>query len=379
MRCAAAVPNLPNPYRYRSLCESPPRVQREASVGTTRTRSSALALTSGPDLPYPGTVQYFSHFEQMALASPTVVAIGNFDGVHLGHQALLRRVLSLAEQHEAQAAVLTFNPHPAQFFQPQNEFAYLSPSMEKRALLAHFGIDVLLAQAFDSTFAQRSPAAFVDAILVDALKARCVVVGYDFRFGQGRLGDVTTLTEMGLERGFETHVIEPQTDRAGVPMSSSTIRDWLAQGDLQRANAALGRPFHIAGWSIQGDQRGRRMGFPTVNLAWTGVLNVPGGVYAGWLDVGEGARPAVINVGQQPTFGMKRAVRIEAHVIDGPINVGYGHPIRIWFEDKVRPERAFANVDALVEQIARDIGQARRLLRTGEPPPELLWFSNSAS
>lgn len=312
----------------------------------------------------------YSHFEQVDEPA-TAVAIGNFDGVHLGHRALLDRAVRRAQAVGARPAVLTFDPHPVRVLAPAKAPPLITTETDKLALLGAVGIEVVLAQRFGRAFAGLSPEDFARKVLADGLAARHVVVGYDFRFGARRAGDVETLRDLGDRLGFAVDVISPQTPDGQHVASSSRIRADILAGRMAEAAAQLGRPYHVAGIVVRGHQRGRELGFPTANLETDAELLPATGIYAGWLDWGAGLRPAAVSVGHNPTFGDGAPRTIEAHVIDETGLDLYGLHARLWLTARLRGEEKYADLQALEAAIDRDVDHTRSLLN-GQPPPDAL-------
>ena len=312
----------------------------------------------------------YSQFEHVSV-NASAVAIGNFDGVHLGHRALLDRAVRRANAIGARPAVLTFDPHPVRILAPSKAPPLITREADKYALLEAAGIEVILAQRFDRAFAGLSPDDFAGKVLAQGLAARHVIVGYDFRFGARRAGDVETLRDLGDRLGFAVDVISPQTPDGANVASSSRIRADIVAGRMVEAAAQLGRPYHVAGTVVRGHQRGRALGFPTANLDTDAELRPATGIYAGWLDWGVGPRPAAVSVGHNPTFGEGAPRTIEAHVLDETDLELYGREARLWLVDRLRGEEKYPDLPALEAAIARDVRQTRALLAQGEPPTAL--------
>lgn len=329
---------------------------------------------------------------------PSVVTVGNFDGVHRGHQVLLRRAVDAARSDGLRAVALTFHPHPSAVLRPEATPASLQRLEDRAAHLGEAGIDLVVVLPFTRELASWSPARFVRDVLAEPLVARRVVVGTNFRFGHRAAGDVTTLVELGDEHGFTTEAVAV-IELDGFPISSSAVRGRLAEGDLEWANRALGRPHAVSGEVVRGEGRGRTIGIPTANVD-AGELLVPGaGVYAGHAevvgpggtggaegsgdvegvrnvegaegvgdvegvddpaDVGGARWPCVTNVGIRPTFqGVGRTV--EVHLLDASPDL-YGQRLRVTFEHRLRAERRFDGPDELVAQIRQDVAEARTRL-----------------
>ncbi len=294
-----------------------------------------------------------------------VVAIGNFDGVHLGHQAVLAQAAGLARANNCPLGVLVFEPHPREFFQPGAPRFRLTPLREKARLLAACGIDLLYVERFDAELAARPAEDFVTRILVQGLGVRHVVVGYDFRFGQGRKGDVSFLHATADKGGFGVSVIAAVNSTAsGEPYSSSRIREYLRGGLPRRAAELLGHWWSIENQVIGGDKRGRTIGFPTANLRLDDCIEPRHGVYAVRAEVLEGPDAGlyggVANLGLRPTFD-KQEVMLEVNLFDFSGDL-YNRALRVSFVEFVRPERKFDGLESLKAQISADSNSARDLL-----------------
>ena len=294
---------------------------------------------------------------------PTVVTIGNFDGVHLGHQHVVRRAREVADQLGiADVVAVTFDPHPIAVLRPEHAPPTLTSLAARIGLLEDAGIDDVLVIPFDRSIASWSPEEFIDRVLVDALGAGAVVVGANFRFGHKAAGDVATLRAAGAARGFEVEGIA--LDGGPQVWSSTYVRNCLAAGDVAGAAEALGRPFTVRGVVVEGDHRGRDMGFPTANVPTSGVAAPADGVYAGWLrreDTGE-TYPAAISVGTNPTFDGERERRVESYVLDRDDLELYGVEVEVAFVDRLRGMVRFEGVEALVETMHDDVRRAREIL-----------------
>jgi len=291
------------------------------------------------------------------------LAVGNFDGVHRGHQALVALAVRDARGAGGTSVVLTFEPHPSRVLSPDRAPASLMTVGQKAEILAGLGVDRLAVLPFTVELSRREPEDFARDVLQRALGARVVVVGASFRFGRGRTGDLATLRRLGDALGFRVHGQRPVIARGG-PISSTRIREALSRGDVGAARDFLGRRFFADGVVVKGEGRGRRIGIPTANLDVVNETVPGGGVYACWCRVlGEDVppRPAAVNVGRRPTFG-GGVTTVEAHVLDYDGDL-YGRTLRLEFEDRLREERTFPGAEALVAQIRSDIGEARRVLR----------------
>ena len=299
----------------------------------------------------------------------SVVAIGNFDGVHKGHQILIGRTAEIARGLGARLSVLTFEPHPYHVFHPEAPPFRLTPFRAKARHLEALGVDVLFVLPFDLAFSKVSAEGFVKTLIVESLHARHAVVGYDFHFGHQRGGTPDVLRKLGERMGFGVTVVAPLEAAGGTVYSSTRIRQHLAAGEAREAAALLGRPFEIEGRVEMGDQRGRTIGFPTANIKLGDYLRPAGGVYAVRVEIEEEAphrwHDGVANLGTRPTVG-GTDLRLEAHLFDFAGDL-YGKHLRIALIGHLRPERKFSGLDELKAQIAADAAQARALL-ANEPP-----------
>ena len=288
------------------------------------------------------------------------VTVGNFDGVHRGHQALVREAVAAARAASGTAVALTFDPHPSRVLSPERALASLMTLDQKAEALAELGVDRLAVLPFTREVSEVTPEAFAREVLAVALGARLVVVGSNFRFGRGREGDVGRLETLGRTLGFAVRAVEPVW-HAGGPISSSRVREALARGAVASARELLGRSFFVDGLVTRGDGRGRGLGIPTANLQVANETLPRAGVYACRVRLPDGTdRAAVANLGQRPTFGGE-AMTLEAHLLDFEGDL-YGARLRVAFVERVREERRFPGADALVAQIQADVAEARRVL-----------------
>ncbi len=305
-----------------------------------------------------------------ALGAPLVrpvVTVGSFDGIHLGHRSILDTVVTRARARQGTATVVTFDPHPRRVLQPDRAPRLLSTPEQRLERIAACGIDVTIVEPFTPEFAKTPPERFVREYLHEGLDPVEVYVGYDFRFGRDREGSMRLLTELGPRLGFAVTII-PEVTVDGEDVNSTRIRELLSGGDVATAGRLLGRPYAVRGTVVQGDRRGRTLGFPTANLAAENELLPAPGVYAGrvcFLDAGSpppGVRlGTVTNVGRRPTFDAGEAITCESHLLDVDADL-YGRRLEVDFRVRLRPEQRFPGVEALREQIARDVREARRLL-----------------
>jgi riboflavin kinase/FMN adenylyltransferase len=294
-----------------------------------------------------------------------VVAIGNFDGVHLGHQALIGAARRLADERGAPLAVLVFEPHPQEFFRPGDEPFRLTPFRIKTHLIAGLGVDAMFALAFDAELAHKSAQDFVLDILVNGLGAGCVLVGRDFQFGKGRTGDIAVLSYMGEMEGFGVVVCDPVAAGAGGKISSTAIRTALKSGKPEEAARLLGHPFAVEGRVEPGERRGHALGFPTANMRLDGHLRPAYGIYAVRVAVLEedkvvSRHDGVANLGIRPMFESAEPL-LEAHLFDFSGDI-YGKHLSVELIAYLRPEAKFAGVEELKLQIKKDCNAARAVL-----------------
>ena len=299
----------------------------------------------------------------------SVVTIGAYDGVHLGHQAVIAEVRRRAADAGLRSTVVTFDRHPAAVVRPATAPRLLTDLGQKLELLEATGIDQCLVVSFDEVRSNEPAEDFVQEVLVHRLAARQVIVGEDFHFGHQRRGDVALLRTMGADLGFTVEglalISVDGTDAGPDDKASSTaIRHALVEGDLERARAMLGRDHEVRGVVAHGDERGRELGFPTANVSVPGEVLLPAdGIYAGWFERADGSTlPAALSLGRRPTFYAEANVSLlEAHVLDFEGDL-YDEHVRVRFVTRLRGEERFDSVEALVEQIQRDCDQARAIL-----------------
>ena len=299
-----------------------------------------------------------------ALSAPpngSAITIGTFDGVHLGHRALIALTVAEARERGLTAVVLTWDRHPAATLRPEKAPPMLSSPERKIELLQETGADVVAVLPFDVPLSQREPESFVEEILVKGLGARLVLVGEGWRFGRGRAGTVDLLSDLGRELGFETRGVTLE-EVGGAAASSSRVRKAVTSGDLVLAERLLGRPFDLDGVVGHGDARGAGLGFPTANVAIDPEIAAPPvGVYAGRANTDASWFAAATNVGVNPTFGGSGSPRIETYLIgfEGDL---YGRTLRVEFWERLRDEKRFDSVDELVEQMGRDVAVTEALV-----------------
>jgi riboflavin kinase/FMN adenylyltransferase len=293
-----------------------------------------------------------------------VLTLGNFDGVHLGHRKILERVVQRARQVDGEAVVATFYPHPARTLRPERAPLPLISLQDRIAALEEAGAEGLWVIPFDADFAEREAEDFIRDCLVRRLGVQGVILGPDARFGRGRRGDPDMLRELGQAHDFFVEVV-PDVDIEGERISSTRIRRVVGEGRVAHAARLLGRPYRLRGEVVLGHRRGRKLGFPTANLAVEDLLLPGNGIYACRARVG--TRPdeareleCVTSVGVRPTFD-NGPVTVEAHLLDFEDNI-YGHVVTLEFVEKLREERKFPSVEALVEAMYRDVADTRRVL-----------------
>jgi riboflavin kinase / FMN adenylyltransferase len=289
------------------------------------------------------------------------VALGSFDGIHLGHRRVIGEAVATAKQRGLRSAVITFHPPPIAVLRPDVQLVQLSSLSRRAALIAELGVDELVIVRFDRAFSTLEAQDFVERVLGETLGARHVSVGANFHFGRGARGNPELLSESGSRLGFDVHV-EPLLEVGGAPVSSSRVRELMGAGRVEEAGELLGRPPWIEGAVVRGDGRGRDLGYPTANLAPVPRSPSPAlGVYAGAAHLPGGSHAAAISVGYNVTFTDDRSrVRIEAYLLDFDAEI-YGSPIRLDLTRRLRDELRFDSVEALVEQLDRDVAEVRSL------------------
>lgn len=294
--------------------------------------------------------------------------MGNFDGIHLGHQALIGRAVQDAREMGGRSVVLTFEPHPLKILAPEKAPRLILTHKDKMSLLQSFGVDVVIVQPFNTAFAGIEAEAFARDYLVGRIGVRKMWVGKDFRFGKGRKGRVEDLIAIGREAGFTVGLVEPiQLD--GQSVSSSRIRTLIEKGEVRAASKFLGRFHFVSGRVVRGHGRGRGLGYPTANIvSRTEVLPLDG-IYASIIQTGGRQRRSVTSVGLNPTFGDgPRTIETYVFDFDGDL---YDRSVKLFFAERIREEKKFASVDLLIEQIQQDVSSSQEILRhmelTGEP------------
>jgi riboflavin kinase/FMN adenylyltransferase len=297
------------------------------------------------------------------LGTPHAVTIGNFDGLHLGHQAMLARLQDVARARGLPSCVLSFEPHPREFFAPEQAPARLSSLREKAECLQQMGIDRLHVFRFDRAFSALTAEAFIEQVLGTTLQARYVLVGDDFRYGAKRAGDFALLERLGRSLGFDAEFL-PTVEVAGERSSSTAVRQALAAGELEHAARLLGRPYSISGRVVHGDKLGRDIGFPTANIQLKHNRPPLMGIFAVELYGLNGEPlPGVASLGRRPTVKGADAVPVlEVHLFDFKAEI-YGRRVRVDFLHKLRDEEKYPDLDSLVAQIRRDVDNAKHFLK----------------
>ena len=291
----------------------------------------------------------------------SVVTVGTFDGVHLGHREVLREMGRRARHAGGPSVLVTFRPHPLHVLRPKDAPMLLTSSIEKKEILAQTDLDYAVFLPFTRALARYTPRRFVEEILVARVKVRELVIGYDHGFGRGRSGDAETLGAMGTELGFDVRVVPPIVAGGG-PVSSSRIRRALLAGDVRAAHTGLGRPYSLRGVVVRGDGRGRHLGFPTANLEIRDSRKlIPGeGIYAVRARLPGGTWDGALHIGPRPTFPGSRST-MEVHLLDYSADL-YGAELQLELIERLREVRPFASVAQLVSRMSEDIRRARRIL-----------------
>jgi len=292
-----------------------------------------------------------------------VVALGNFDGVHLGHQEVLRRALEVAGAMDGRVVAATFDPHPRAVLRPGDEPPLLTTLDLRQEALMRYGADEMRVIPFDATLSRKSPQEFVHDVLIGTLQASAVVVGENFRFGYKASGDFEDLRRYMREADGEAHAVSLKGSNGDEEINSSRIRELLQQGAVADAALLLGRPYVLRGEVVVGERRGRLLQFPTANVLSEPEILVPvRGVYAGFVEIDSVRREACTNIGVAPTFGRGES-KVEAHVLDFDGDL-YGRVVDVGFVEKVRDERKFGGIEELRAQIRRDVEATRRIMES---------------
>ncbi|MEF9906706.1 bifunctional riboflavin kinase/FAD synthetase [Streptomyces sp. P9-A2] len=301
----------------------------------------------------------------------SVVTIGSYDGVHRGHQLIIRHTVDRARELGVPAVVVTFDPHPSEVVRPGSHPPLISPHHRRAELMTELGVDAVLILPFTTEFSKLSPAEFVGKVLVDKLHAKAVVEGPNFRFGHRAAGTVDFLAEQGKIYDFEVEVVDLYVSGeagGGEPFSSTLTRRLIAEGEVEGAAEILGRPHRVEGVVVGGARRGRELGFPTANVETLPHTAIPAdGVYAGWLHAQDEAMPAAISIGTNPQFGGTERT-VEAYAIDRVDLDLYGLHVAVDFLSFVRGQAKFDSLEALMEQMAADVRRCKELVAAAERP-----------
>ncbi|OZI34108.1 riboflavin biosynthesis protein RibF [Bordetella genomosp. 10] len=310
------------------------------------------------------SLHIFRSLPPPAARRPCALTIGNFDGVHRGHQAMLARLRGISLEHGLTPTVMTFEPHPREYFAKLNQRPELAPTRisglrDKLDALARAGVEQVVVERFNARLADMEPETFVERLLVRGLGARRVLVGPDFRYGRKRRGDVEQLVAAGVRYDFQVEILEDVTDTHGHRISSSEVRTALAVGDLARAGDLLGHAYHLSGHVIHGQKLGRTLGFPTLNLRVAERCAARSGIYVVRVHgLADRALPAVASLGVRPTVQDHGRVLLEAHLLDERVDA-YGKLVRVEFLHKLRDEEKFPDLPTLTAAIADDARNAR--------------------
>jgi riboflavin kinase/FMN adenylyltransferase len=297
--------------------------------------------------------------EELALSS-SVVTMGNFDGIHLGHQALLRNTVEEARTSDRRSVVLTFEPHPLKILAPDRAPQLLLSYEDKLQMIESFGVDIAVVQTFDTRFAAVEPEEFVEKFLVQRLHVGKIWVGRDLRFGRRRRGGVDELIRWGAELGFQVGIVEPIL-LDGVRISSSHIRDLIEQGCVDDVRPFLGRFHFVSGEVVSGHRRGRALGFPTANIRTRTEVLPPHGIYATLFQFQERQWLSITSIGTNPTFGAGPPT-VEAFILDFAADI-YGASVKLFFVKRLRAEQKFATPELLIEQMKQDVTAAQEVFR----------------
>jgi riboflavin kinase/FMN adenylyltransferase len=304
-------------------------------------------------------MEIFRHIEDSRLSvSGAVLTLGNFDGIHLGHQALIRSTVEESQRSGNPSVVLTFEPHPLKILAPSRAPKLILVHKDKMRFFQSFGVDIVVIRNFDAAFANLEAEDFVRRFLVERLKVKKIWVGRDLRFGKGRKGTVEDLIQWGTTHGFEVGAVEPIVV-GGERVSSSRIRQLVEQGRVDEARPLLGRYHFISGKVVEGHRRGRELGFPTANIASRNEVLPPDGIYATLIQIGDTPLLSVSNIGVNPTFG-EGPRTVESFILDFDRSI-YGKSVKLSFVKRIREEKKFDSVDQLVAQMRRDVTAAQSI------------------
>lgn len=303
----------------------------------------------------------FTNEEKQIPRMPSLcLTLGIYDGVHLGHQKIIRRVVERAKEIGGMSCVVTFDPHPREVLIPDTAPDLLTSTKKKIELLEALGLDAVCLIRFTREFAQVEARKFVKDFLINTLRTRAIVEGYDWRFGKGRKGDVELLREIGKDNGYEVEQVDGVVIDGQI-VSSTLIREMVLEGDLDKAAAYLGREYSITGDIVEGSRMGREIGFPTANIEPHHEAIPPNGIYAVRVDVAGERKNGTLNIGVRPTVTEEKKRTIEVHIMDFYRDI-YNEEIEVTFVERLRDEKKFPSVEALTDQIKKDVEKARRVL-----------------
>lgn len=286
----------------------------------------------------------------------SVVTVGTFDGVHAGHRSLIQQLVVRAKELHCRSVVVTFDPHPREILQPGSQGIGLLTSLDERAeLLGQLGVDIMVVIPFNRDFSLLSSESFLKDIIFKKIGLKAFIIGYDHHFGKDRLGDKSTVEQIGKDLGFTVEVVEAREINQVIVSSSLARRSLINDGDIHTVKECLGRSYQLTGIVVYGDGRGRTLGYPTANLRLLNPRKIipKNGVYAVWVDIDDRRYAGMMNIGLRPTFGIHDDRSLEVHLLDFNDDL-YGKRIRIHFESRLRDEMKFGSVDALKEQLAAD-------------------------
>ena len=288
------------------------------------------------------------------------LTLGIYDGVHLGHQRIIYRVIEKARQLRGTSCVVTFDPHPLEILNPGAAPNLLTATSKKIQLIDRLGIDAICLIRFTPEFANIEAPDFVRDYLVNKLRMKAIIEGYDWHFGKDRKGNVDLLREMSKENGYEVEQMG-RVEMDGQVISSTLLRELVLRGELETTAKYLGREYSITGTVVGGSRIGREMGFPTANIEPHHEAIPPNGIYAVWVEVGETRKPGTLNIGHRPTVSEDKRRTVEVHIMDFYHDI-YDEEIEVTFVEKLRDEKKFPSIDALSDQIKKDVEKARKIL-----------------
>ncbi len=301
-------------------------------------------------------MKIFYSVDDIERFSSPVLTIGNYDGVHIGHQRIIKRVIEVAGSMGGTPMLMTFHPHPLSILRPERHLGLLMPFYIKKRFIEGYGIEVLIAMEFTDTLRNTLPEVFVNDMLMEKIGIKALIVGYDFKFGRGGSGNTETLKDMCSSKGIYFEAVDAVT-LDGDKVGSNRIRRLILEGNVHRASQLLGRPYFIEGKVIGGEKRGRAIGYPTINLDTSFDIIPKQGVYISEIGLESNRFPSVTNIGRNPTFNGKK-LTIESFILDFNEDI-YGKDIALYFHDHIRDEKRFNSPEELKEQISKDVDKAK--------------------